>query len=81
MKQALTRWRADEGSSIRVPVHRHEDLAKLDAALDRLDTRGDGAVSDDDLATELEWTVDQVRQFRKVPRKAEHPHGLSLIHI
>jgi RNA polymerase primary sigma factor len=75
MKQALTRWRADEGSSIRVPVHRHEDLAKLDAALDRLDTRGDGAVSDDDLATELEWTVDQVRQFRKVPRKAEHPDG------
>lgn len=75
MKQALTRWRADEGSSIRVPVHRHEDLAKLDAALDRLDTRGDGTVSDDDLATELEWTVDQIRQFRKVPRKAEYPDG------
>ncbi len=75
MKQALTRWRADEVSSIRVPVHRHEDLAKLDAALDRLDTRGDGAVSDDDLATELEWTVNQVRQFRKIPRKAEHPDG------
>lgn len=75
MKQALTRWRADEGSSIRVPVHRHEDLAKLDAALDRLDTCGDGAVSDDDLATELELTVDQVRQFRKVPRKAVHPDG------
>lgn len=75
MKQALTRWRADEGSSIRVPVHRHEALAKLDAALDRLDTRGDGAVSDDNLATELEWTVDQVRQFRMFPRKAEHPDG------
>lgn len=73
MKQAITRWRADEGSPIRVPVHRHEDLSKLEAALDRLDTRGDGTVSDDDLAIELEWTVDQVRQFRRVPRKGEYP--------
>lgn len=75
MKQALTRWRADEGSSIRVPVHRHEDLAKLDAAIDRLDIRGHGTVSDDDLAIELEWTVDQVRQFRRIPRAAEYPDG------
>ena len=75
MKQALTRWRADEGSSIRVPVHRHEDLAKLDAAIDRLDVRGRGMVSDDDLAIELEWTADQVRQFRRIPRAAEYPDG------
>lgn len=75
MKQALTRWRADEGSSIRVPVHRHEDLAKLDAAIDRLDIRGHGTVSDDDLAIELEWTADQVRQFRRIPRAAEYPDG------
>jgi RNA polymerase primary sigma factor len=75
MKQALTRWRADEGRSIRVPLHRHEDLAKLDAALDRLDIRGRGTVSDDDLAIELEWTADQVRQFRRIPRAAEYPDG------
>ncbi|OWJ71411.1 hypothetical protein CDV50_10055 [Haematobacter massiliensis] len=75
MKQALTRWRADEGSSIRVPVHRHEDLAKLDAAIDRLAIRGHGTVSDDDLAIELEWTADQVRQFRRIPRAAEYPDG------
>ncbi|WP_374293040.1 sigma-70 family RNA polymerase sigma factor [Paenirhodobacter enshiensis] len=75
MKQALTRWRADEGCSIRVPVHRHEDLAKLDAAIDRLDIRGHGTVSDDDLAIELEWTADQVRQFRRIPRAAEYPDG------
>lgn len=75
MKQALTRWRADEGSSIRVPVHRHEDLAKLDAALDRLDIGGHGTVSDDELAGELEWTADQVRQFRRIPRTAEYPDG------
>lgn len=73
MKQALTRWRADEGSSIRVPAHRHEDLAKLDAAIDRLDIRGHGMVSDDDLAIELAWTADQVRQFRRIPRAAEYP--------
>ena len=77
MKQALTRWRADEGSSIRVPVHRHEDLAKLDAALDRLDIRGDGTVSDDDLAAELEWTAELVRKFRRIPRKVEHPDEID----
>lgn len=75
MKQALTRWRADEGTAIRVPVHRHEDLTKLDAAVDRLDTRGAGTVPDDELAVELEWTVDQVRQFRRIPRAAEYPDG------
>ena len=37
MKQALTRWRADEGAAIRVPVHLQENLAKLDRAIERAD--------------------------------------------
>ena len=73
MKQALTRWRADEGALIRVPVHRHENLAKLDRALDQLDIRADGTVSDNDLVAELEWTADKVREFRSIPREAEYP--------
>jgi len=36
---------------------------------------GHGTVSDDDLAIELEWTADQVRQFRRIPRAAEYPDG------
>ena len=75
MRQAIVRWRADEGTSIRVPVHRSEKVAKLDRALDRLDVRVGRGVSDDDLAAQLEWTVDEVRQFRAIPREAEYPES------
>lgn len=77
MKQALTRWRADEGAAIRVPAHRHESLAKLDRAMDLLDVRADGAVSDNDLAVELGWTAEEVRQFRRIPRDAEYPDNIE----
>lgn len=77
MKQALTRWRADEGALVRVPVHRQESLSKLDRALDRLDLRIDRAASDHELAAELEWTADEVRVFREIPRDADYPEGVD----
>jgi len=77
MRQAIMRWRADEGKAIRVPVHRHEHLAKLDRAMLSLDVRADGAVSDKALAEELEWAVEQVRQFRAIPREAEYPECME----
>lgn len=77
MRQAITRWRADEGAAIRIPVHRHEKITKLDRALDRLDVRVGGAVSDLELAEELEWTIDEVRQFRSIPREAQYPASLD----
>lgn len=77
MRQAITRWRSDEGAAIRIPVHRNEKTTKLDRALDRLDIRVGGAVSDLELAEELEWTIDEVRQFRSIPRKAEYPESLD----
>jgi len=43
--------------------------------LDRLDVRVGRGVSDDDLAAQLEWTVDEVRQFRAIPREAEYPES------
>lgn len=61
MRQAITRWRSDEGAAIRIPVHRNEKIAKLDRARERLDVRVGGAVSDLELAEELEWTIDEVR--------------------
>lgn len=73
MRQAIMRWRADEGAAIRIPVHRNEKVTKLVRALDRLDVRVGGAVSDLDLAEELEWAIDEVRQFRGIPREAEYP--------
>lgn len=77
MRQAITRWRADEGSAIRIPVHRNEKITKLDRALDRLDVRVGGTVSDLDLAEELEWAIDEVRQFRGIPREAEYLASLD----
>lgn len=72
MQQALTRWRADESGSVRVPAHRYYNLTMLDRVLDKLDVRFDGAVSDNELATNLGWTIDQVRDFRRIPRNAEY---------
>ncbi|KGB82754.1 RNA polymerase sigma70 factor [Rhodovulum sp. NI22] len=77
MRQAIMRWRADEGAAIRIPVHRNEKIAKLDRALDRLDVRIGGAVSDQELAAALEWTTDEVRQFRGIPREAEYPASVE----
>ena len=77
MRQAITRWRSDEGAAIRIPVHRNEKITKLDRALERLDVRVGGAVTDLELAEELEWTIDEVRQFRGIPREAEYPASLD----
>lgn len=77
MRQAITRWRADEGAAIRIPVHRNEKITKLDRALEKLDIRVGSDISDLELAEELEWTVDEVRQFRSIPREAEYPTSLD----
>lgn len=77
MQHAIMRWRADEGAAIRIPVHRKEKIARLDLALERLDVRADGIVSDSDLAVELEWTTDEVSQFRSIPRTAEYPESID----
>ncbi len=68
---------ADEGASIRIPVHRTEKITKLDRALDRMDVRVGGSVSDLELAEELEWAIDEVRQFRGIPREAEYPASID----
>lgn len=77
MRQAITRWRSDEGAAIRIPVHRNEKITKLDRAMERFDIRAGGEVSDLELSEELEWTVDEVRQFRSIPRDAEYPESLD----
>lgn len=77
MRQAITRWRADESAAIRIPLHRNEKITKLNRALERLDVRVGGAVSDLELVEELKWTIDEVRQFRGIPREAEYPASLE----
>ena len=73
MRQSITRWRADEGTTIRIPVHRVHPIAELDRAVDRLNRMGVGAVTDSDLADDLKWTNDEVLWFRTLPRTAVYP--------
>jgi RNA polymerase primary sigma factor len=77
MRQAIVRWRADEGAAIRIPVHWKDKIARFDLALDKLDVRAVGTVSDNDLAVELEWTTKEVSQFRGIPRVAEYPESID----
>ncbi|MDP9772008.1 UNVERIFIED_ORG: RNA polymerase primary sigma factor [Rhizobium sp. SORGH_AS 755] len=77
MRQAVTRWRSDEGRLVRIPVHRAEKIAQLDRALSQLDLQGDGQVSDENAAAELQWTKSEVRQFRDFPREAEYCNNSS----
>lgn len=77
MKQALTRWRADEGATIRIPVHRHEKLAALDRAVERLDLRPQSAVADSELAEELGWPTEEVQRLRRLPRQSRHPQNVE----
>lgn len=73
MRQAISRWRADEGAQIRVPVHRFEKLVKIDSAIDKLDIRSDRGVSDTELAEEADVPLEEVRLLRKIPRVAVSP--------
>ncbi len=77
MQQTLMRWRADERVAIRVPVHRRENLTKLDRAVETLGLGADDAVSDADLATELGWASSEVRKLREIPRQAEYPASID----
>ncbi len=73
MKQALSKWRADEASAIRIPVNRYDGLAKLSKEMELRDIKADDPASDQDIADELGVSADEVRQFRTVPRFPEHP--------
>lgn len=68
MRQAISRWRADEGAQIRVPVHRYDKLAKIDAAFEKRDIRYDRGVSDVELAEEVDFNIEEVKLLRCIPR-------------
>ena len=77
MRQAITRWRADEGCTIRIPIHQKEKIARLDRALEKLDVKTDGSISEKDLAAELQWTIEEVSHFRRFPREAVYPERIA----
>jgi RNA polymerase primary sigma factor len=68
MRQAISRWRADEGAIVRIPVHRHTDLAALDEALDRLQLSLGRLPTGSELADDREWNEQHVERLLATPR-------------
>lgn len=69
MRQTVSRWRSDERAMIRIPVHRHSDLASLDEALERLSVSLGRTPTSAELANDREWTQSQVDKLMLTPRE------------
>lgn len=70
MRQSLIRERNDRGACVRIPVHRHQRHAVIDAAIDRLEARG-VFPSDDLLARETGMSRETITAARRTLRFAE----------
>ena len=78
IRQAVERALADKGRTIRMPVHMVERLQKIVRSERNLRAEGRREPTSEDIADDLEMTVDQVEQIRRVsqaPLSLENPVG------
>ncbi|MBI2756239.1 MAG: RNA polymerase sigma factor RpoD [Chloroflexi bacterium] len=75
IRQAITRAIADQARTIRIPVHMVETLNKLARLSRRLEQDIGRDPADEELAAELDLTVDRVREIRKA---AQEPMSLEV---
>ena len=75
IRQAITRAIAEKGSTIRLPIHITEKLNKIKKAQRQLAQQLGRAASASELATELELTPKQVREYLE---RARQPLSLDL---
>ena len=73
IRQAVTRALADQGRTIRLPVHVVERLQQLNTAERKLTRDSDGDPTPEDLAEELGWTPEQVETLMR-----QRQHTISL---
>src|ERR671911_1952717 len=64
IRQAIGRGVADKGRTIRVPVHVGEKVRKMARAYNELSLGLERDPTDEEVAGELGWTVDQVRDVK-----------------
>ena len=69
MKKAISRWRENEGSIIRIPSHRHWDVIDLEQARQRLEAKHGHPPTVEDLRSELEWDETKVNDIMQIPRQ------------
>lgn len=70
LRQAVVRWRQDEGCLVRVPAHRHDAFVKWRRAQERLEARYLRSPTLDEMAAELEWQPDDVQRLARIPSEA-----------
>jgi RNA polymerase primary sigma factor len=78
IRQAVVRGLADKGRTIRMPIHMVEKLNKILRAERNLRAEGGREPTSEDIADELEMTVDEVEQIRRTsqtPLSLENPVG------
>ncbi len=73
IRQAVTRALADQGRTIRLPVHVVERLQQLNAAEQALLKRFDREPTTQEVADELEWTLEMVESLQR-----QRQHTVSL---
>lgn len=69
MRQSVSRWRADEGAIVRIPVHLHQKLSQFDDAVKRLEEDLGREPSSLDIAAKLECYESSVSRLRRIPRR------------
>ena len=67
IRQAITRAIADQGRTIRLPVHMNETVGRLKRAQRELNQRLCRTPSEEELANELDVTVERLREIMTLP--------------
>lgn len=73
IRQAITRALSDQGRTIRLPVHIHEEIRRLHNAEEQLNDRIGRQPTDEEIAQELGMALSRVRWLRRIAR-----HTVSL---
>jgi RNA polymerase primary sigma factor len=74
IRQAVQRAVADKGRTIRVPVHMGDKMRKMARSYNELSIRLGRDATDEEVAEELEWTVEQVRDVKSAMPDAGSLH-------
>lgn len=65
IKQSITRSIADNGRTIRIPVHMHELINKLTRLVDRYTVENTEAPSDEWLAEQMKLPIEKIKEIKK----------------
>ncbi len=75
VRQAVSRAKLDGSQTIRIPVHRHEDLRRLDGAVAAFEKRNSGKPTLDEVAKDMGEPIAKIKELLDVPRFASTFHA------